>query len=111
MQGDSGSGSVSTVAREGNLALSSQNSSSAPGEYELGLGLSVGVCNGAAGSRVHRLSPRILTAEDLPDGLCSSSSSSTMSRVNGIARTKRTADSTAPSNSSRSLFLIHESHS
>ncbi|OWM90270.1 hypothetical protein CDL15_Pgr006591 [Punica granatum] len=99
MQSDSGSGSASTVSREDNLALSSEDSSSTPDDCGLGLslGLFLGIGNGAT---MQRPGPKILTAYDLPGALCSSSASSTLSRVNGIAGSKRTADSVSPSNAS-----------
>lgn len=107
MQGDSGTGSVSTVSRDDNVALSSEGSSSTPGDCVVGFGLSLGVGSEAACSEVHRSSPKILTAEDLPDAFRSSPATSTLSRVNGIAGTKRTADS-APSNASRSSCQIYQ---
>ncbi|OMO98142.1 AUX/IAA protein [Corchorus capsularis] len=109
--GGSESGSMSTVSREENMVVSSEDSSY-PDEsgLELGLGLSLG------GFKVNQVSKgggqyaRILTAKDLPSVVSSaggsassslspssssSSSSSSLSRANITAGTKRTADSVA----------------
>ncbi|MBA0704499.1 hypothetical protein Golax_016753 [Gossypium laxum] len=111
MQGGGGgseSGSMSTVSREDNMVVSSEDSS-CPDEFELelGLGLSLG------GFKMHQVSrgghyARILTAKDFPSVISassspsssSSSSSSSLSRANVTAGTKRTADSVAAANSS-----------
>ncbi|XP_022727967.1 auxin-responsive protein IAA11-like [Durio zibethinus] len=105
--GGSESGSMSTVSREDNLVVSSEDSSCPDGsELELGLGLSLG-----GGFKMHQVSragqhARILTAKDFssvvsvaasssPSQSSSSSSSPSLSRANITAGTKRTADSMA----------------
>lgn len=104
--GGSESGSVSTVSREENMVVSSEDSSCPDqSELELGLGLSLG---GGGGFKMHHVSKggqfaRILTAKDLPSlvfsaaspSSSSSSSSSSLSRADVTAKTKRTADSMA----------------
>ncbi|XP_038718299.1 auxin-responsive protein IAA11-like isoform X2 [Tripterygium wilfordii] len=113
-----GSGSMSTVSREEDVLLSSEDSSS-PDDGELELGLSLG--GGGGGGGGFKLLPfrgqyaRILTAKDLPSGVSGSSSSSstssssslsssssTLSRASGTVGTKRSADSvTSPNGSSQ----------
>ncbi|MBA0560380.1 hypothetical protein Golob_017282, partial [Gossypium lobatum] len=108
--GGSESGSVSTVSREENMVVSSEDSSCPDqSELELGLGLSLG--GGGGGFKMHHVSKggqfaRILTAKDLPSlvfsaaspSSSSSSSSSSLSRADVTAKTKRTADSMAAAN-------------
>ncbi|XP_059432402.1 auxin-responsive protein IAA11 isoform X2 [Corylus avellana] len=107
-------GSMSTVSKEDNLVLSSEDSSSCPdeSELELGLGLSLGgACRTQQGPRGQYA--RILTAKDFPylGSLASASSSSSasspsssscsnssLSRANVTAGTKRSADSVAVAN-------------
>ncbi|KAI9181030.1 hypothetical protein LWI28_010634 [Acer negundo] len=103
----SASGSVSTVSREDNLVVSSEDSSSPDdSELELGLGLSLG----GGGFKQQATSgghyARILTAKDFPSVVSSSSSSSlsssssSLSKTNYVtAGTKRSADSVAAANS------------
>ncbi|KAK2648573.1 hypothetical protein Ddye_016062 [Dipteronia dyeriana] len=105
----SASGSVSTVSREDNLVVSSEDSSSPDdSELELGLGLSLG-CGGfkqQATSGGHYA--RILTAKDFPSVVSSSSSSSSsslsssaysLSKTNHVTvGTKRSSDSVAAAN-------------
>ncbi|KAK8694054.1 hypothetical protein V6N13_071616 [Hibiscus sabdariffa] len=105
--GGSESGSMSTVSREENMVVSSEDSSCTDqSELELGLGLSLG---GGCGFKMHHASKdaqfaRILTAKDFPSLLpsaaspSSSSSSSSLCRANVTAKTKRTADSMAAAN-------------
>ncbi|KAE8708124.1 Auxin-responsive protein IAA11 [Hibiscus syriacus] len=99
VNGGSESGSICSVSREDNMAVSSEDSSSPDeSELELGLGLSLG-----GGSKMHQASKcgqyaRILTAQDFPSSSpspSSSSSSFSLSRANVTAGTKRTADSVA----------------
>ncbi|TYI55558.1 hypothetical protein E1A91_D11G150000v1 [Gossypium mustelinum] len=108
--GGSESGSVSTVSREENMVVSSEDSSCPDqSELELGLGLSLG--GGGGGFKMHHVSKggqfaRILTAKDLPSlvfsaaspSSSSSSSSSSLSRADVTAKIKRTADSMAAAN-------------
>ncbi|XVE72858.1 hypothetical protein DITRI_Ditri11bG0071900 [Diplodiscus trichospermus] len=116
--GDSESGSMSTVSREDNMMVSSEDSSCPDeSELELGLGLSLGRGGGGGGFKMNQVSrggqyARILTAKDFPSVVCaaassspspsssSSSSSSSLSRANVQAGTKRTADSVASANGS-----------
>ncbi|XWS36497.1 hypothetical protein CRYUN_Cryun20dG0089900 [Craigia yunnanensis] len=111
--GGSESGSMSTVSREDNMVVSSEDSSYPDeSELELGLGLSLG-----GGFKMHKVSSagqyaRILTAKDSASVISaaassspspsssSSSSSSSLSRANVTAGTKRTADSMAAANGS-----------
>ncbi|XP_021280913.1 auxin-responsive protein IAA11 isoform X2 [Herrania umbratica] len=111
--GGSESGSMSTVSREDNMVVSSEDSSCPDeSELELGLGLSLG-----GGFKIHQVSrggqyARILTAKDFPSVVSadassspspsssSSSSSSCLSRANVTAGTKRSADSVAAANGS-----------
>ncbi|XWS76186.1 hypothetical protein CRYUN_Cryun01aG0154400 [Craigia yunnanensis] len=114
--GGSESGSMSTVSREDNMVVSSEDSSYPDeSELELGLGLSIGGGKGG-GFKMHRVSrggqyARILTAKDFPSVVSaaassppspssSSSSSSSLSRANVTAGIKRTADSVAAANGS-----------
>ncbi|KAE8684598.1 Auxin-responsive protein IAA11 [Hibiscus syriacus] len=103
VNGGSESGSTSSVSREDNMVVSSEDSSSPDeSELELGLGLSLG---GGGGSKMHRASKcgqyaRILTAQDFPSSSppppsSSSSSSFSLSGANVTTGTKRTADSVA----------------
>ncbi|GKU86198.1 hypothetical protein SLEP1_g752 [Rubroshorea leprosula] len=110
----SASGSMSTVSREDNLVLSSEDSS-CPDETELELGLGLSLCGGGGGGggggfRVKQASrggqyARILTAKDFPSSSSSSSpsssssASSSLSRANVTAGVKRNADSVANSSS------------
>ncbi|XVF32324.1 hypothetical protein REPUB_Repub17cG0071900 [Reevesia pubescens] len=115
--GGSESGSMSTVSREDNMVVSSEDSSCTDeSELELGLGLSLGGKGG--GFKMHQVSrggqyARILTAKDFPSVVSaaaassspspsssSSSSSSSLSRANVTAGTKRTADTMAAANGS-----------
>ncbi|KAK6286517.1 hypothetical protein POUND7_012696 [Theobroma cacao] len=111
--GGSESGSMSTVSREDNMVVSSEDSSYPDeSELELGLGLSLG-----GGFKIQQVSrggqyARILTAKDFPSVVSadassspspsssSSSSSSSLSRANVTAGTKRSADSVAAANGS-----------
>ncbi|XVF72084.1 hypothetical protein PTKIN_Ptkin12aG0093100 [Pterospermum kingtungense] len=109
--GGSDGGSMSTVSREDNMVVSSEDSSCPDeSELELGLGLSLG-----GGFKMHQVSrggpyPKILTAKDFPSLLyaastssspsTSSSSSSSLSRANVTTGTKRTAESVAAANAS-----------
>ncbi|KAE8664855.1 Auxin-responsive protein IAA11 [Hibiscus syriacus] len=107
VNGGSESGSMSTVLREDNMVVSSEDSS-CPDEYELELGL--GLSLGGGGSKMHQVSKcgqyaRILTAQDFPPSSpspssSSSSSSFSLTRANITAGTKRTADSVAAANGS-----------
>ncbi|KAJ0111991.1 hypothetical protein Patl1_01695 [Pistacia atlantica] len=100
----SASGSVSTVSRDDNLVLSSEDSSSPDeSDLELGLGLSLG---GNCGFKLQQQPAsgaqyaRIFTAKDFPSSSLSSSSSS-LSRTNhASAGSKRSADSVANAASS-----------
>lgn len=109
--GGSESGSMSTVSRDENMVVSSEDSS-CPDEsgLELGLGLSLGGGGGGGGRqgggfKMHHVSKggpyaRILTAKDFPSSSLSSSSSSSssspsLSKANVTAGTKRTAESVA----------------
>ncbi|XP_016731822.2 auxin-responsive protein IAA11 isoform X2 [Gossypium hirsutum] len=111
--GGSESGSMSTVSRDENMVVSSEDSS-CPDEsgLELGLGLSLGGGGGGGGGgrqgggfKMHHVSKggpyaRILTAKDFPSSSLSSSSSSSssspsLSKANVTAGTKRTAESVA----------------
>ncbi|GKV01732.1 hypothetical protein SLEP1_g14268 [Rubroshorea leprosula] len=105
MQGGGGegsaSGSMSTVSREDNLVLSSEDSSCPDeSELELGLGLSLG-----GGFKVQQASnaaqqARILTSMDIRSySSSSSSSSSSLTRANVTSGVKRTADSVAANGS------------
>ncbi|KAF2292683.1 hypothetical protein GH714_026681 [Hevea brasiliensis] len=93
--------SMSTLSREDNAAMSSEDSSSPDeAELELGLGLSLGGGFKNQQVAVKNQYARILTAKDLPSGVSASSSfsstsssSSTLSRANAMAGTKRSADS------------------
>ena len=116
--GGSESGSMSTVSREDNMVVSSEDSSCPDeSELELGLGLSLG-----GGFKMHQVSragqyARILTAKDFASVVSaaassspspsssSSSSSSSLSRANVTAGTKRTADSMAAANGSRYALI------
>ena len=118
--GGSESGSMSTVSREDNMVVSSEDSSY-PDESELELGLSLSL--GGGGFKMHQISRagqygRILTAKDFPSVVpaaassspspspsSSSSSSSSLIRANVTAGTKRTADSMAASNGSRCALI------
>lgn len=100
---------MSTLSREDNGAMSSEDSSSPDeSELELGLGLSLG-CGfnkGQQGSIKGGHYARVFTAKDLGSVVSSStsSSSSTLSRSNGTAGVKRSADSvSAPNGASRYL--------
>ncbi|GMI66412.1 indole-3-acetic acid inducible 11 [Hibiscus trionum] len=103
VNGGSESGSISTVSREENMVLSSEDSSCTDqSELELGLGLSLG----GGGFKMHHASKdaqfaRILTAEDFPSlvpSAASPSSSSSLCRANVTAKTEWTADSMAAAN-------------
>ncbi|KAJ9176498.1 hypothetical protein P3X46_011805 [Hevea brasiliensis] len=102
--------SMSTVSGEGNTAMSSEDSSSPDeAELELGLGLSLGGFK-AQQTAVKTKYARILTAKDLPSGVstsssCTSSSSSTLSRANATAGTKRSADSVSAPNGASSQVV------
>lgn len=98
----SASGSVSTVSRDDNLVLSSEDSSSPDeSDLELALGLSLGG-GGNSGFRLQQQATsaaqyaRIFTAKDFPSSSSFSSSSSSLSKPNhASAGTKRSADSVA----------------
>ncbi|CAK7349508.1 unnamed protein product [Dovyalis caffra] len=112
--GSGGSMCMSSVSREDNVVMSSEDSSSPDeGELELGLGLSIGGGGGfkCSGQRTIQKYARFFTAKDLPSKVSASSStsttsssSSTLSRANGTgtAGTKRTADSVSASNGAAS---------
>ncbi|XP_041004818.1 auxin-responsive protein IAA11-like isoform X4 [Juglans microcarpa x Juglans regia] len=101
--------SMSTVSKDDNLVLSSEDSSSCleESELELGLGLSLGggSCKAQQGPRGGQYA-RFLTAKDFPyvgssssaSSASSSSSSSSLSRANVSSGTKRSADSVAAAN-------------
>lgn len=99
----SASGSVSTVSRDDNLVLSSEDSSSPDeSDLELALGLSLGGGGGNSGFRLQQQATsaaqyaRIFTAKDFPSSSSFSSSSSSLSKPNhASAGTKRSADSVA----------------
>ncbi|KAK7393354.1 hypothetical protein VNO78_21907 [Psophocarpus tetragonolobus] len=100
--GCSSVGSMSTVSKDDNLVLSSEDSSCPEeSELELGLGLSL---SGPSKSHhhVHAHAPppyaRIYTAKDFPSSAASSPSSSSSSSPNITAGTKRAADSLVASN-------------
>ncbi|XP_039013829.1 auxin-responsive protein IAA11-like [Hibiscus syriacus] len=82
--GGSESGSISTVSREENMVLSSEDSSCTDqSELELGLGLSVG---GGAGFKMHHASKdaqfaRILIPKDFPSLVTSAASSQLRPRI------------------------------
>ncbi|KAK4758024.1 hypothetical protein SAY87_019325 [Trapa incisa] len=101
MQSDPVSGSISTLSREDDAAMSSEDSSSTLADCDLGLGLSLAVGDEAACSEVLRPIPKIITAENLPHRFRSSLGTSTLRRVNGIAGIKRTADTVTPNASSQ----------
>ncbi|XP_041004820.1 auxin-responsive protein IAA11-like isoform X6 [Juglans microcarpa x Juglans regia] len=104
--------SMSTVSKDDNLVLSSEDSSSCleESELELGLGLSLGggSCKAQQGPRGGQYA-RFLTAKDFPyvgssssaSSASSSSSSSSLSRANVSSGTKRSADSVAAANGAR----------
>ncbi|BBH10132.1 Plant protein of unknown function D [Prunus dulcis] len=112
--GGSAGGSLimSTLSKEDNLAMSSEDSSSPDeSELELCLGLSLGGggggCLGKAQQGPRGQYARILTAKDFPSvrsslssssASSSSSSSSSLSSANVTAGTKRSADSVAAAN-------------
>ncbi|XP_048336652.1 auxin-responsive protein IAA11 isoform X1 [Ziziphus jujuba] len=123
--GGSASGSMSTVSRDDNLVLSSEDSSSPDeSELELALGLSIGCASGGLTKFQQTLRcqyARFLTAKDFPPlvssasssssssslsaSSSSSSSSSSLSRANVTAGTKRSADSVAVPNGSSSQVV------
>ncbi|KAG2719352.1 hypothetical protein I3760_03G262600 [Carya illinoinensis] len=108
--------SISTVSKDDNLVLSSEDSSSCleESELELGLGLSLGggSCKAQQGSRGGQYA-RFLTAKDFPyvgssssaSSASSSSSSSSLSRANVSSGTKRSADSVAAANGTSSQVV------
>ncbi|KAF3436085.1 hypothetical protein FNV43_RR23177 [Rhamnella rubrinervis] len=117
VSGGSASGSITTVSKDDNLVLSSEDSSSPDeSELELALGLSVGGASSGLLKTHQALRgqyARILTAKDFPSMISSassasssslstssssSSSSSCLSRTNVTAGTKRSADSVAVTN-------------
>ncbi|KAL5792673.1 hypothetical protein ACOSP7_001267 [Xanthoceras sorbifolium] len=111
----SASGSVSTVSREDNLVLSSEDSS-CPDESELELGLGLSLGGGGGGFKQQATSggqyARILTAKDFPSVVSSSSSSSlsssssSLSKINHVTvGTKRSADSAAAANGTSSQVV------
>ncbi|KAE8661433.1 Eukaryotic translation initiation factor 5A [Hibiscus syriacus] len=107
-------GKFSTVSREDNMVVSSEDSSCSD-EYELELGLSLDLGDG--GSKMHQVSisgqyARILTTQDFPPLFPSSSSSSSstsfsLSGANAAAGTERTADSVATAIGSRAATCKH----
>lgn len=113
MQGLSGSGCMSimsTLSKEDNLAMSSEDSSSPDeSELELCLGLSLGGGGKAQQGPIGHYA-RILTAKDFcyvgsnskpSSAAASSSSSSSLSSANVTAGTKRSADSVAAANGAK----------
>ncbi|KAL5562010.1 hypothetical protein UlMin_031757 [Ulmus minor] len=110
LEENSGSGSMSTVSKDENLMLSSEDSSCPDeSELELGLGLSLGGGGVKTQQGLRGQYARILTAKDFPSMVSSasssspslsssSSSSSSLSRANVTAGTKRSADSVAAAN-------------
>ncbi|KAF5482490.1 hypothetical protein F2P56_003054 [Juglans regia] len=108
--------SMSTVSKDDNLVLSSEDSSSCleESELELGLGLSLGggSCKAQQGPRGGQYA-RFLTAKDFPyvvssssaSSASSSSSSSSLSRANVSSGTKRSADSVAAANGATSQVV------
>lgn len=95
---------MSTVSKDDNLALSSEDSSS-PDESELELGLGLSLSHPHASplsskTQHHHAPPfaRIFTAKDFP--------SSASSSPNASAGTKRTADSLVASNRPRFIILL-----
>ncbi|CAB4291418.1 unnamed protein product [Prunus armeniaca] len=119
--GGSAGGSLimSTLSKEDNLAMSSEDSSSPDeSELELCLGLSLGGggggCLGKAQQGPRGQYARILTAKDFPSvrsslssssASSSSSSSSSLSSANVTAGTKRSADSVAAANGASSQVV------
>lgn len=111
--------SMSTVSKDDNLVLSSEDSSSCleESELELGLGLSLGggSCKAQQGPWGDQYA-RFLTAKEFPyvgssssaSSASSSSSSSSLSRANVSSGTKRSADSVAAANGARyyDLWII-----
>ncbi|KAG8640260.1 hypothetical protein MANES_13G039800v8 [Manihot esculenta] len=104
---------MSTVSRDDNAAMSSEDSSSPDdAELELGLGLSLGGGFKSKQIAVKSHYARILTAQDLPSCVSASSSSSstssfssTLSRANATAGTKRSADSVSTTNGASSQVV------
>ncbi|XWS31364.1 hypothetical protein CRYUN_Cryun23aG0070000 [Craigia yunnanensis] len=99
--GGSESVSMSTVSRDDNMVVSSEDSS-CPDESELELGLSLSL---GGGFKMHQVSrggqyARILTAKDFPSVVSAAASSSSLSRANVSVGAKRTADSVAAANGS-----------
>lgn len=120
LSGGSASGSMSTVSKDDNLVLSSEDSSS-PDETELELALGLSIGGAPAGllktqRALRGQYARILTAKDFPSMVSSASSasssslasasssassSSSLRRANVTAGTKRSADSAAVTNGAR----------
>jgi len=99
---------MSTVSKDDNLALSSENSS-CPEESELELGLGLSLSSGSSSKSHHHHHARIYTAKDFPSSAAaaaaaSSPSSSSSSPNNITAGTKRAAaDSLVANNRPRYL--------
>ncbi|KAI4349338.1 hypothetical protein L6164_009938 [Bauhinia variegata] len=106
----SGDSKISTVSKDHNLVLSSEDSS-CPDESDLELGLGLSLSRPCAKSHPTSTAQyaRILTAEDFPSAVSSTSGSSTSSssssstpsswsRANVTAGAKRTADSSVANN-------------
>ncbi|KAK7345725.1 hypothetical protein VNO77_16335 [Canavalia gladiata] len=97
-------GSMSTVSKDDNLVLSSEDSSCPEeSELELGLGLSLSRPSKPQNHHLHAPYARIYTAKDFPSSTASPSSSSSsspssLSRPNISAGTKRAADSLVANN-------------
>ncbi|XP_065873622.1 auxin-responsive protein IAA11 [Euphorbia lathyris] len=106
-----GGGSMSTLSREDNAAMSSEDSSSPDdSELELGLGLTLGCGFKAQQQSIKGQFARFLTAKDLPSVISApssstSSASSTLSRSNGTSGTKRSADSVSAPNGASSQVV------
>ncbi|XP_027363913.1 auxin-responsive protein IAA11-like [Abrus precatorius] len=98
------SGSMSTLSKDDNLVLSSEDSSCPEeSELELGLGLSLSRSSSKSHNHVHGPYARIYTAKDFSSSTASPSSSSSsspssLSRPNITAGTKRAADSLVANN-------------
>ena len=109
LSGFSACGSMSTVSKDDNLALSSEDSS-CPEESELELGLGLSLSSGSSSKSHHHHHARIYTAKDFPSSAAaaaaaaSSPSSSSSSPNNITAGTKRAAaDSLVANNRPRYL--------
>ena len=110
MHGSSwGGGSMTTLSKDDNLPLSSEDSSSPDHDshhLELGLGLTLSpspLAKSHPSSSSSSTLPyvRILTAKDFPSSVSSSSSSSSLDRSSVTSGTKRAADSVVAANGPR----------